>query len=757
MKLTIQSDKETLTKELLEVKEMQIVDVTDSSEELTISLNAVKTCCEERRFLDTLAMNWRNILNDSSASDIVVLVKHNRHIWVHKLVFYVRCTNILLDVISNDTEFSITKEKICWVDIDYDVALAFLEFIYCGAMDKYSKVLNSETSLFAIRSLARKYKVNDLFVYLRQKKLESNLIEAESDEDTKNVTTNTEETLNISKLGKFTCNSSLSHTLDNLNNTQCAQKILLQEDTSDILQSLENNSMLVEDTCIIEDKAAVSTKSPERVNSRNNMPTNRDTSISPDIFDDTPDVIKRNDKSAIYSIDHEDSNINVLLSLIKQNADVNICSQKLSARKTDDAKYSELSEDTFTYLKNKEQSIMEIDLDSDLNSLKPSIDSYKNSLMDTPQSSKMKTAREYSPNVAGQKGDFTLYIEKIQRKNIKSDIDSDLDITTYPDNISRIRRSNPFRRYKCDDSDNEDAECNNLKQSNKTRKKLGKLSIIEQHMRSFADKNPEFYSNLSNKYISQVNQINYLLMSPERMSKCSHNNAENYSQNVILIEKDVNISNQVTITPRSAIHSPHTKTTNQTLNESIYDLVADEKEDEKEISMYSKYMRNHHDNSIAKYRAAIERNISDGNLSNESTLSDIPNKDSDINKNSNKSHRENIIDSHKTTNDVNHCNNFYYQINKFDSNAMSLTQSSTNIRKLKRKSLSEGQINISGFGNKKGTSRYASAQFQCNGQNIENIIAMSKIINKNVTPPPDYDGMRTPELHVSFLTRNHYN
>lgn len=913
-----------------------------------------------------------------------MFVKNSRHIWVHKLVFYVRCTNILLDVISNDTKFSTAKEKICWTDVDYDVALVFLEFIYCGTIDKYSKILDSNTSLFAIRSLARKYKVNDLFIYLRQNKFEFNLTEPEHEKSTENIIINVGEALNVSEFDKLTCKASPDHTRDDLENTQCVQKTLLQEDIIDTFQSPGNREsyVLAEDSCILEDKETVSMKSLEQINSRNNTSRNRSISASPDIFDDTSDVIKLDDKSTTYSKDHEDSNIHMLLSLVKQDADSSIYSQKLT-EKTDDTKYSKSDGNILTCLKNKEQNIMEIDLDSDLNSSKPSDDSHKDSLVDTPQNSKSKATEEYSSNTARQKGNLTLFIEKIQKENAKSDsdLDSDLDITTYPNKMSRIRRSNPFCIYKWDDSNNESAESDNFKQSSKRRKKLGKLSILEQRMRSFADKNSEFYPTSSDKCVSDVKQTNALSTSLEKTIELSHNGTKlcDYSQKIIPPEEDVNTSDLVNIEPLSTVRSLYAETTNQSFNESIHDLETDEKGDEKEISMYSKYMRNHHDNSIAKYRTAIKRNILDSNQSDESALSDIPNKSSDTNENNvamtqsfltqkdadviissdtevesvsssdnypiglhnddsnykdyaqlskktgdnkqdiedeesnhslgieeipkatvtdseeqkdvnsttksdrtkisdrdmtpdiedveinmiftqtrsslnesnkdeidnhreefvpspimvssspdlnmespfldkehcnehvqtdsrksrkstelsfnfeddiylanvdvdkyekhhtlqksksasvlniaefkkdnsrrcnNKNNRKNIIDDYKTTNDV-------VQYESLDRNITTLTESSTGVRNFKRKSLSEAQISINKLRDQKDTSKYASVQFQCNySQNIGDIKTVPKIIDKDVTPPPNYDGMKTPELHVSLLTINHYN
>lgn len=618
---------------------MQTIDTANSSEESTIPLDTIKTCCEEKRFLDALATNWRNILNDSSASDIIVLVKNNRHIWTHKLVFYVRCTNILLDVISNDTQFSTAKEKICWIDIEYDIALAFLEFVYCGIIDRYSKILDSDMSLSGIRSLARRYKVNDLFTYLRQKRIKSNLTEVKYDynsceKDTGNA--NMEKISSISELNKTTFNTSSNHPRDS-KNIQCSQKTLLQVSVNNIFASEDNS---VRNSGVLQDEGPILLKS-EKVISKSNTPINRETSVSPDIFDDTPNVTKYEDnKSIIETHDHEDSNINVLLNLIKQDTDIDICNQKSITGKTHSTEHSKPDED-ISIVENAGQSVMEIDSDSNSNSpeRESANDTHKTSLVDTLQDSASKSIQNFPPNIAKQKGNLTLFIEKMQRINAKSDsdLDSDLDITIRPVQISPGKRLNPFHLNEYSNSDNEDTgSCDdNIKQSTNTKKKLGCLSVIEQRMQSYANKNPEFYSRLSNECKRNImndngNRTSSLIISTssDRMTNSSRTNAEIYTQNFIpSIENDINISEQMATT--SPVCSSHIKTANQSPSESICDL----ERDEKEISMYSQYMRNHKDNSIAKYRSAIKKNRSDSSLSNESISSDSPSKSSKINTN----------------------------------------------------------------------------------------------------------------------------
>lgn len=899
-----------------EMKEIKTVK-TDDNEALTISLNTVNVCCKGKKFLDNLATSWRNILNDSSASDIIVFVKNNRHIWTHKLVFYTRCTNILLDVITNDTEFSTAKEKICWLDTDYDVALAFLEFIYCGIIDKYSKIFDSETSLSNVRALGRKYKINDLFVYLRQKEFKSNVAEIKHDyniceKSTGNIHPDIETALNVSKL----------------------------------------------DTTLI--------KLSEEINSRSNTPAKWETSGSPDMFDDTP-VMKHSDKSTVHPKDLEDSNIHILLSLIKQDADVDIYSQKLLAAKTQNAEFSELDEDIPTCSKNVKQNVMESDIDPESNSPKFFINNmHQDSLIDTPQSNKSKYTQNRLSEVVKQKSDLTLFIEKIQKENAKLDaaLNSDMECSVQ---ISPIKHKNPFHIDKYDNSDLQSYD--NVEQSADTEERPGRLTIIEQRMRSYADKNPEFYSRLSNERenVEQTNNSHVDPLSPKKIMESSHNNISNCTQNFTSPNvKRVNISERDATV--SAVYSQDTKTMNQSQSETIFDLETNEEE----ISMYTKYMRHHKDNSIAKYRTAISRNMSDSNLSNKSTSSDSINEDGNISEtekdenltqsvltqkdadvivssdtdvesiSSNVSHvvlenddsnheiisysqqqsrkeiegnkqdienenssqllevekfskemtsdseeekdinsainlsrdklnsteitsltqnsrlnelndqkRESIPspimlssspdflddencspirnmerlfqDEHCTENvsgtsacklrksaefslnfeddiylgnvDTNkyekhileksqsfntlnmikfkngslrRCNNKNNHENikdndiaaddygNLNSNAVSLTQNFTSIRKFQRKSLSEGQIDTNRLYNQGATSTYVSTQFQCNYiQNIENA-KTPKITDKDVTPPPEYNDMNTPELHVSSLI-NLYN
>ncbi|KOC68334.1 hypothetical protein WH47_03492 [Habropoda laboriosa] len=129
--------------------------------------------CRNRQFINTVITNWADALNNSSASDIIIFVNNDKYIWAHKLVFYVQCSNILLDATPNDiSRFTKIKEKICWIDISYNIALAFLEFIYCGIIKKYLNIFEDLRSFSSLRSLARKYRVKELFFFLQKKEME---------------------------------------------------------------------------------------------------------------------------------------------------------------------------------------------------------------------------------------------------------------------------------------------------------------------------------------------------------------------------------------------------------------------------------------------------------------------------------------------------------------------------------------------------------------------------------------------------------
>ncbi|OXU31560.1 hypothetical protein TSAR_007400 [Trichomalopsis sarcophagae] len=127
----------------------------------------------EFEFMKILSLKWRNTLNDSAASDLIIFVKNDKHIYVHKLVFHVQCSNILLHIETNNSEKNPhIKEKISWIKYEQLSALAFLEFIYCGSIHQHNNIFENDDLLSEVRQLARLYQVPGLFTYLRSKQKE---------------------------------------------------------------------------------------------------------------------------------------------------------------------------------------------------------------------------------------------------------------------------------------------------------------------------------------------------------------------------------------------------------------------------------------------------------------------------------------------------------------------------------------------------------------------------------------------------------
>ena len=169
----INNNDDTDSAERIEIKSPEI---DKHPEEMSESpANYIRPCVDnihitDRQYRNSLPTDWSSILNVSSVSDVVVIVKNN-HIWAHKLVFHVRCSDILLDCdANNDTRFSHVKEKISWLDVDFETALTFLEFVYSGVIEKNLQVFTDDRIASGVRRLARKYRLRDLFDYMRKKR-----------------------------------------------------------------------------------------------------------------------------------------------------------------------------------------------------------------------------------------------------------------------------------------------------------------------------------------------------------------------------------------------------------------------------------------------------------------------------------------------------------------------------------------------------------------------------------------------------------
>nr|CAD7592921.1 unnamed protein product [Timema genevievae] len=114
-------------------------------------------------FSETFTQDWRCILNKRPMSDVMIYVENKQEIPAHKLVFYVRCPAILYDLVKEDTAKG-GFEILLWLEVPYNAAITFLEYLYCGTMDK---ILRLGEEVVALRHLAEKYQVDEVVEYIQ--------------------------------------------------------------------------------------------------------------------------------------------------------------------------------------------------------------------------------------------------------------------------------------------------------------------------------------------------------------------------------------------------------------------------------------------------------------------------------------------------------------------------------------------------------------------------------------------------------------
>ncbi|CAK9800106.1 Structure-specific endonuclease subunit SLX4 [Anthophora plagiata] len=386
----------------------------------TESYFATEKCenCRNIQFVNTIVTNWADALNDSSASDIIIFVNNDKYIWAHKLVFYVQCSNILLDVTPNDiSRFAKIKEKICWTDISYNIALAFLEFIYCGIIQKYLNVFQDLTSFSALRSLARKYKVKELFMFLQKKEIE---IKQEVD---RMHTVNCEELISKEENNLKFVND---HNMENL----ISDSKDFEMDTNETSNEKYVKDYIKDEPEYVEfklDKSTCIEQLLEKEICLRNVSSTRNCNASPDLFDDVNDTLKNE----------------------TTKNKVNCVEQRTEIQKT------KIDED-FSTLDSVDEETIELAELSKVENI-----SFKNTAEFTNLSSSsvyVNTPRKKDhPNIRRSKSNLSLFIEQFQAENAKSDFDSDSETLILPTRSKLCR--NPFN-VKQRDSSNEDCILN---------------------------------------------------------------------------------------------------------------------------------------------------------------------------------------------------------------------------------------------------------------------------------------------------------
>ncbi|XP_043501644.1 uncharacterized protein LOC122523826 isoform X2 [Polistes fuscatus] len=275
------------TKDLLPTKSDLYLNKKESTNispkaDAKLSLKTEKGNISMQSSINTLILDWGNALNNSSSSDTIIFVNDGKHIWVHKLVFYIRCSNILLDIIPNNNTTYSVKEMINWADIEYHIALAFLEFIYCGIIKKHAITLTDKIAMSSLGRLARRYKVKELFTYLRH---EYAILQDKTSEN-------------------------YEFELDDHD----IQEICNNDDVNCINQSIPNISQME----ISHDELLKTIMISSEKNNKSDSHLDRENSMSPDIFNDTNDVQINH-----TNMDNLNKNLDVLLSPIQNNSEIN--------------------------------------------------------------------------------------------------------------------------------------------------------------------------------------------------------------------------------------------------------------------------------------------------------------------------------------------------------------------------------------------------------------------------------------------------
>nr|CAD7429885.1 unnamed protein product [Timema monikensis] len=114
-------------------------------------------------FSEIFTRDWRCILNKQPMSDVMIYVENKQEIPAHKLVFYVRCPAILYDLVKEGTDKG-EVENLLWLEVPYNAAITFLEYLYCGTMDR---ILRLGEEVVALRHLAEKYQVDEVVEYIQ--------------------------------------------------------------------------------------------------------------------------------------------------------------------------------------------------------------------------------------------------------------------------------------------------------------------------------------------------------------------------------------------------------------------------------------------------------------------------------------------------------------------------------------------------------------------------------------------------------------
>ncbi|XP_043256629.1 protein PFF0380w isoform X2 [Colletes gigas] len=533
--------------------------------------------CEDKQFISTLAINWGDALNDSSASDIIIFVNSGKYIWAHKLVFYVRCSNILFDSMPNDTsQFTAIKEKICWLDTSYNIAIAFLEFIYCGIIQKYLNIFEDLVNFSFLRNLARKYKVKELFAYLQIKESEIKQAEVQMN-NMKNI--ECEETLIVRETDNIKLNS------NNLEDLIDDEKDLVLDEKSS--QKYLEEYLPYFSTQKIKENTCRERLPQEELDCLNKINIIRQCNASPDMFDDNNYTMPNYKKKCSDQIVYKETKTNEDLSILESIDKIN-----------DTANCSKIT-NTVPY-KNVEECI--------------------NSSSNTPHLSRSKQRNINHSNVIKTKSNLSLFIDRFQIENANSDFDTDSEVTTISDSLKLSR--NPFNTNQYDDSDLDSISNGNAFAEKRLEEKRDILSKFDYDDASCKlDIDTTSTESDANMHLNFEPIDNLTQLLEHNVASCTEKYMESNSINKSVSSREKKIQNEITasmsenlpkqnanvksldniVTGKACFLSEYNEV--QSINSSDFDT------DDGEVSIYTRYKKKHQNNSIVNYRDYVAKHV----------------------------------------------------------------------------------------------------------------------------------------------------
>ncbi|KAK0157721.1 hypothetical protein PV328_011424 [Microctonus aethiopoides] len=358
---------------------------------------------------NSLALSWSKMINSNAYSDIIIHVKNNRYIYCHEIVLWTRCQSILQDVVFNDDKLNNQqRKKINWMDINFPSAIGFLEFIYCGEINN-EKMENNRELLIEINDLAKKYKVNELLIYLNEKIDDESKVNEGNKSNDKNIETISQPEVNIINC----CNEEIN--LSNEPKLSMNKSELFAKEISEVNNYSSEN--------IVEKSPNVS----RRLQYSGVI-------TSPDMFEETemfnsPSSNEKKIDNITISQNSSEEALDALVNLVNDNELLNISEEDEMNENIN----NQLSETPKKYLR-----LSSTCPDNLINSSKV-FKEIKNDNISMLCSTMKRT-----------KSNMSAFIDKVRRKNKKGILDSDSDSEISSQEVQNYRR-NPFKVRNLDD------------------------------------------------------------------------------------------------------------------------------------------------------------------------------------------------------------------------------------------------------------------------------------------------------------------